>query len=196
MREIPSDVSQRHLLDLLTSHVSDDEVALVNQAYSLAESAHAGQVRDEGAPYIVHPLRVAISLVDELSIYSPTLVTSALLHDVIEDSSITREQIGDMFGDEVARIVWLLTKLEDVSLGAYLAAIEAASETGAPLVKLCDRLDNLRGLSRSPKADKKRRYIFTTEQFYLPLARRTNSYLYDEMCHWLDRAREHVESLK
>ena len=68
----------------------------------------------------------------------------------------------------------------------------AASDTGAPIVKLCDRLDNLRFLAHSPKAEKKRRYIRTTTDYYLPMAARTNKYLYDEISRWLEEARSHV----
>lgn len=182
-----------YLAGRLTEHLSEREVAQVRRAYEVAEAAHAGQMRDEGTPYIVHPIRVAVSLVDELGLYSPPLLCSALLHDVIEDSETTREQVAYMFGEEVAHIVWLLTKYEDVSLPAYLAAIEAAAETGAPIVKLCDRLDNLRFLAHSPRVEKKRRYIRTTEAFYLPMAARTHKYLHDELCRWLDEARSLVK---
>lgn len=183
-----------YLAERLQPHLTEDELTQVRLAYEIAEAAHDGQMRDEGTPYIVHPVRVAVSLVDELEIYSPRLVSSALLHDVIEDSPITRRQIAEMFGEEIAEIVWLLTKFDDVSLPAYLAAIEAASETGAALVKLCDRLDNLRFLAHSPKAEKKRRYIRTTTDYYLPMAARTNKYLYDEISRWLEEARNHVRS--
>ena len=181
-----------YLAEQLQPHLADDELIQVRLAYEIAEAAHEGQMRDEGTPYIVHPVRVAVSLVDELEIYSPRLVSSALLHDVIEDSPLTRRQIAGMFGEEVAEIVWLLTKFDDVSLPAYLAAIEAAADTGAAIVKLCDRLDNLRFLAHSPKAEKKRRYIRTTTDYYLPMAARTNKYLYDEISRWLDEARNHV----
>ncbi len=134
-------------------------------------------------------------MLNELEIYSPRLVSSALLHDVIEDSPVTRQQIEEIFGEDVAEIVWLLTKFDDVSLPAYLSAIEAASDTGAAIVKLCDRLDNLRFLAHSPKAEKKRRYIHTTEAFYLPMAARTNKYLYDELSRWLEEARNHVRAV-
>jgi (p)ppGpp synthase/HD superfamily hydrolase len=184
-----------YLAERLQPHLTEDEMTEVRLAYELAEASHAGQMRDEGTPYILHPVRVAVSLVDELEIYSPRLVASALLHDVIEDSPVTRQQIAEMFGEETAEIVWLLTKFDDVSLPAYLNAIEAASDTGAPLVKLCDRLDNLRFLAHSPKAEKKRRYIRTTEAFYLPMAARTNKYLYDEISRWLEEARNHVRAV-
>jgi len=183
-----------YLRDKLAPRISAEELALVRRAYEVAESAHAGQMRDEGTPYIIHPLRVAVSLADELEIYSPKLICGALLHDVIEDSPTTREEIAEMFGEEIAEIVWLLTKFDDVSLPAYLAAIEAAAETGAPMVKLCDRLDNLRFLAHSPKAEKKRRYIRTTEQHYLPMAARTNKYIYREMLRLLEEARNHVQT--
>ncbi|HEX5736802.1 MAG TPA: HD domain-containing protein [Blastocatellia bacterium] len=183
-----------YLAGRLQPHLTEDELTEVRLAYEVAEAAHEGQMRDEGTPYILHPVRVAVSLVDELEIYSPRLVSSALLHDVIEDSPITRQQIAELFGEDVAEVVWLLTKFDDVSLPAYLSAIEAASDTGAAIVKLCDRLDNLRFLAHSPRAEKKRRYIHTTEAFYLPLARRTNKYLYDELSRWLEEARNHVKA--
>ena len=183
-----------YLAERLAPHLGVEELKVVRRAYEVAETAHAGQMRDEGTPYIVHPLRVAVSLADELEIYSPTLIAGALMHDVIEDSPVTREEIAETFGDEVAEIVWLLTKFEDVSLPAYLAAIEAAAQTGAPLVKLCDRLDNLRFLAHSPRHEKKRRYIRTTEQHYLPMAARTNKYLFDELRRLLEEARNHVRN--
>lgn len=187
--------SYEYLAGRLAPHVASDDLDAIGRAYLMAESAHREQMRDEGTPYIVHPLRVAVSLVDEMEIYSPKLVCSALLHDVIEDSPITREEVARHFGEEVAEVVWLLTKLEHVSLPAYLKKIELAGHTGAPVVKLCDRLDNLRFLAYSHKAEKKRRYIRTTEDYYLPLARRTNKYLHDELLRWLEEARRHVHAI-
>ncbi|MFP5263612.1 MAG: HD domain-containing protein [Blastocatellia bacterium] len=183
-----------YLAGRLAPHLKPEELRLVGRAYEVAESTHAGQMRDEGTPYIVHPVRVAVSLADELEVYSPQLICAALMHDVIEDSPATREDIAETFGEDIARVVWLLTKLEYVSLPAYLRAIEEAADTGAPLVKLCDRLDNLRFLAHSPRAEKKRRYIRTTEAYYLPLAARTNKYLYRELHRWLEEARRHVKA--
>jgi len=181
-----------HLCQSLRPHLHPDEMIQVAHAYELARTAHAGQMRDEGTPYILHPVRVATILSDELGLYSSKLACAALLHDVIEDSDVTREQLNLEFGDSVARIVWLLTKLPEVSLAAYLAAIEEASDIKAPIVKLCDRLDNLRFLMRSPKAEKRRRYIKTTEQYYLPLAARTDKYLHDQLIGSLEMARTSV----
>ena len=184
-----------YLIARLDETVDDGGIAQVRRAYEVARKAHTGQTRDEGTPYIVHPVRVAVSLIDELKIYSPKLICSALLHDVIEDSEITREEIRRLFNEEVAEIVWLLTKFEGVSLREYLARIEAAAETGAPLVKLCDRLDNMRSVVDTPSVEKKRRYIRTTEEFFLPLAARTNQYLLRELERTLDEARSHLSTL-
>jgi (p)ppGpp synthase/HD superfamily hydrolase len=100
-----------------------------------------------------------------------------------------------MFGEQVAEIVWLLTKFDDVSLREYLARIEAAAETGAPLVKLCDRLDNMRSVVDTPSLEKKRRYIRTTEELYLPLAARTNKYLHNELRRSLEEARNQLRTI-
>ncbi len=187
--------SYHHLTRRLSAHLGPKDIAQVELAYRVATEAHSGQMRDEGTPYIIHPLRVAISLVDELDLHSPTLVCSALLHDVIEDSPVTREDVERDFGPQVAEVVWLLTKFEDTRLEDYLAAIEAAAHTGAPIVKLCDRMDNLRYLFHSPKTEKKRRYLYTTERLYLPMARRASEYLYTELSRLLEELRLHVESL-
>lgn len=184
-----------HLLARLSEHVEQDDIARVRRAYEVALAAHSGQFRDEGSPYIVHPVRVALILIDELSVFSPPLICSALLHDVIEDSEVTRAGLAATFDEHIAEIVWLLTKFEDVSLREYLARIEAAAETGAPIVKLCDRLDNMRSVLDTPNVEKKRRYIRTTEEFFLPLAARTSQYLHRELQHTLDAARKHVSTL-
>jgi len=190
--DIPYYQGFEHLCQSLSPHLQVGELGQVQLAYELARAAHAGQMRDEGTPYILHPVRVATILCDELGLYSSNLACAALLHDVIEDSDVTREQLNLEFGDTVARIVWLLTKLPEVSLVAYLAAIEKAADIKAPIVKLCDRLDNLRFLMRSPKAEKKRRYIKTTQQYYLPLAARTDEYLHEQLQGALELARTSV----
>jgi guanosine-3',5'-bis(diphosphate) 3'-pyrophosphohydrolase len=184
-----------YLIARVTPQLDEQDVARVLRSYEVAREAHSGQTRDEGSPYIVHPIRVAVSLVDELGLYSSKLICSALLHDVIEDSELTRDDIARLFDEEIAEVVWLLTKLEDVRLPEYLARIEAAADTGAPIVKLCDRLDNMRSVVHTPKLEKKRRYIRTTEELYLPLAARTNRYLYDELHRCLDEARNQVDAL-
>jgi GTP diphosphokinase / guanosine-3',5'-bis(diphosphate) 3'-diphosphatase len=185
----------RDLSERLGSELTATELALVGKAFEFAREAHAGQMRDEGTPYIVHPVRVAATLVNELCLFTPRLVCAALLHDVIEDSATTRQQIAELFNEEIAEVVWLLTKLEEVTLAEYLSEIEARSETGAPIVKLCDRLDNLRFLTCSPRTEKIQRYIRTTEAYYLPMAARTNAYVHDQMGLMLNLARIHLEEV-
>jgi GTP diphosphokinase / guanosine-3',5'-bis(diphosphate) 3'-diphosphatase len=180
---------------LIEPKLNEQELLVVTRAFEVAKTAHSGQMRDEGTPYILHPLRVAILLARELQLYSVDLLCGALLHDVIEDTDLTREELTEMFGPKVSRIVWLLTKFDDTSLPAYLAEIEAAADTGAPIVKLCDRLDNLRFLVRSPKAEKKRRYIRTTEQHYLPMASRHSAYLFEQLSNSLQEARGNLSTV-
>ena len=186
----------KDLTERLAVKLTDRDLATVDRAFEVARVAHHGQTRDEGTPYIIHPVRVAATLVNELCIFTPRLICAALLHDVIEDSSASRAQIAQEFGEEIAEVVWLLTKFEDVSLGDYLSAIEARDETGAPIVKLCDRLDNLRFLTCSPRTEKIHRYIRTTEAYYLPMAARTNAYVHDQMELMLDEARTHLEGVR
>ncbi len=183
-----------YLEERLIPFLNETHLATVQRAYEVAARAHSGQMRDEGTSYIVHPIRVAVSLVDELKIHSPELICSALLHDVIEDSPTTRAELAAMFGERIAHIVWLLTKFEEVSLADYLAAIEEAGETGAPMVKLCDRLDNLRFISHSPKREKKYRYVYSTEKYYLPMAARTHDYLHQQIIQALDELKAHLET--
>jgi (p)ppGpp synthase/HD superfamily hydrolase len=185
----------KDLIERLAAELPNRDLATVDRAFEVARIAHDGQRRDEGTPYIVHPVRVAAMLVNELRILTPRLICAALLHDVIEDSPTTRTQIAQAFGEEIAEVVWLLTKLEEVSLAEYLAAIEARAETGAPIVKLCDRLDNLRFLTCSPRTEKIHRYIRTTEAYYLPMAARTNAYVHDQMELMLEVARTHLEGV-
>src|SRR5690242_20165150 len=87
-----------HLTALLAERLGEEDLGLVRRAYEVARAAHEGQLRDEGTPYIIHPIRVATLLVEELHNYSTHLICAALLHDVIEDSDITRKQIARMFG--------------------------------------------------------------------------------------------------
>ena len=161
------------------------EMTLFSKAYEIAEFAHQGQLRDQGTPYLEHPLSVVNILLDELNIYDVELLCAALLHDVLEDSDVTYEQLSELSGSRVADIVQNLTKT-DKDTEQYIAKIEQAGED-AVLLKLTDRLDNLRSLPLSPNKDKQRRYLSETSQWYLPLAQRTNSYIHEQMTQLIDR---------
>lgn len=149
---------------------------LVVRATGLASQAHRDAVRDEGTPYICHVLRVALILVEELGITDPELVCAAALHDVLEDGQeITFQQLRATFGERVARIVHCLTdefkhsglpRAERKEL--YLERFAQADED-CLLLKLCDRLDNLRSLPYSPNREKREYMKRETETYLRPL---------------------------
>jgi len=151
-------------------------LAVVERAHAVAGQAHHGQQRDEGAPYIEHPLRVALIVAREMGRREPDLLAAALLHDVVEDSPLGEADVRAAFGHDVAQLVGLLTKekahdpTEKRELTRrYLKRIAAASPD-ALLLKLCDRLDNLRPLADIPDYDKRNKYIRETYWLYMPFA--------------------------
>jgi (p)ppGpp synthase/HD superfamily hydrolase len=154
---------------------------LVQRAAQLAAAVHRGALRDEGTPYIRHPLRVALILVEELGIVDTVLVCAALLHDVIEESEdIDYASLSETFGEEVAQLVLCLTdefKASDVPRAAskkrYLERIARESDR-CLIVKLCDRLDNLRSLKYSPRRDKTLYMQEETRQHLLPACTNRN----------------------
>lgn len=158
----------------------------VARAYQIAERAHHGQLRDEGAPYIEHPLRVALIAATELGLCDPAIICAALLHDVVEDTTVTLAEVGKACGDEVAHFVALLTKervadpaLKRAATRDYLKRI--ADDSPAVLaLKLADRLDNLRSVAVLPDWEKRRKYLQETYWQYLPVAQRAGGYFYEQ----------------
>lgn len=158
----------------------------VTRAYLIAESAHHGQLRDEGAPYIEHPLRVALIAATELGLCDPDVICAALLHDVVEDTSVTLSEVEAACGERVAHFVELLTKerVEDpeakrAATRAYLKRIADDSQDVLAL-KLADRLDNLRSVAVLPDWEKRRKYLLETYWQYLPFAQRSGGYFYEQ----------------
>ncbi|HMW33825.1 MAG TPA: HD domain-containing protein [bacterium] len=158
------------------------EKYLIRKAYDFSSLAHKGQLRNDGAPYIIHPIRVASILLHELSVTSADMICSALLHDVIEDCGITENEIKNNFNESVASMVRTLTKNPNLSNAkrVYFEAIMQA-EDHIRLVKLCDRLDNLRSLRLIRNKAKTTRYIKETEGQYLPIAAEISPYLFREL---------------
>ena len=142
----------------------------VERAVDYAARCHAGQSRDGGEPYIIHPIRVAIHLTvfyeDEIS---QDDVAVAVLHDVLEDTpGLTREELAAAFGDPVATAVDCLsrkTARRKMSISEYYQAILAAPKL-VKVIKLCDRLDNILSLHTCPDRAKIRRYVEFTNSHY------------------------------
>jgi GTP pyrophosphokinase len=154
------------------------DTTLIEQAFELARGAHAEQVRRSGEPYITHPLGVALILAD-LGLDDVT-IAAALLHDAVEDTSVTLEQIERELGSEVASIVDGVTKLDRLqfdSKEAQQAAtlrkmlVAMAKDIRVLLIKLADRLHNMRTIASLPEF-KQRRIAQETLDIYAPLAHR------------------------
>src|SRR5699024_4365532 len=134
-------------------HPSDD-ISMIEKAYRIADKAHANQKRKSGEPYIIHPLCVAIILAD-LEMDKETLA-AAILHDVVEDTVMTLDELKGEFGDEVALLVDGVTKLTQLSWSADKVELQAenlrkmflamAKDIRVILIKLADRLHNMRTL--------------------------------------------------
>ncbi|MEX0984235.1 MAG: bifunctional (p)ppGpp synthetase/guanosine-3',5'-bis(diphosphate) 3'-pyrophosphohydrolase [Actinomycetota bacterium] len=150
----------------------------LEQAYTIAEMAHAGQTRLSGEPYIEHPLAVT-EILAALRLDTTTLI-AALLHDTVEDTEVTIERIEAEFGDDVARVVDGLTKLDRLQFKTRELAqaenvrkmiVAMAGDIRVLLIKLADRLHNMRTLSALP-VQKQHRIATQTLEIYAPLANR------------------------
>ena len=154
------------------------------RAFSLAKKAHAGTRRKSGEPYIFHPLAVALIAVKEVGL-GPIAVVCALLHDVVEDTNITLDEIRTIFGDRVAVIVDGVTKIEDVMEMQQSDSKQAENyrkillsmcdDAYVIFLKLCDRLHNMRTLE-SMRDTKKLTISSETQYLYIPLAHRLGLY--------------------
>ena len=160
--------------------LTPDEEANILRAFQIANKAHAGTRRKSGEPYIFHPLAVALIAVKEVGL-GPIAVISALLHDVVEDTEITLDELRMVFGDRVARIVDGVTKIEDVMLLQQSESKQAenyrkillsmCNDAYVIFLKLCDRLHNMRTLDSQP-ANKQYKIAGETLYIYAPLANR------------------------
>ncbi|HZW42222.1 MAG TPA: bifunctional (p)ppGpp synthetase/guanosine-3',5'-bis(diphosphate) 3'-pyrophosphohydrolase [Agromyces sp.] len=164
------------LMRTVRMHHPKADLTLVERAYSVAERAHEGQKRKSGEPYITHPIAVAQILAD-LGIGSKT-VAAALLHDTVEDTAYTLDQVRADFGDEIAMLVDGVTKLDKVKYGDSTQAetvrkmiVAMSKDIRVLIIKLADRLHNARTWGFVP-AESAARKATETLEIYAPLAHR------------------------
>jgi guanosine-3',5'-bis(diphosphate) 3'-pyrophosphohydrolase len=166
------------LRDLLNSYLEADKVALVIKAYEVGEAAHRGQTRKTGEPYILHPVAVAQILANMRMDHES--ISAAILHDTIEDTPVTWDDIRDQFGTEVADLVEGVTKLDKMKFRTRMQAdaesfrklmLAMSRDLRVIFIKLADRLHNMRTLS-SMSHDSRRRIARETLDIYAPIADR------------------------
>ncbi|GAA0689007.1 RelA/SpoT family protein [Streptomyces cellulosae] len=165
-----------HVVEAHRAHHPDADLEPLRRAYVLAESSHRGQMRKSGEPYITHPLAVTLILA-ELGAETTTL-TASLLHDTVEDTDVTLDQVGEEFGEEVRYLVDGVTKLEKVDYGAAAEPetfrkmlVATGNDVRVMSIKLADRLHNMRTLGVMRPA-KQERIAKVTRDVLIPLAER------------------------
>ena len=170
------------LFEMISEYLDEKQVAFVRKAYDVAAKAHANQRRKSGEPYIIHPLGVT-TILAELQMDETTLA-AAFLHDVVEDTDITLQQLTEMFGTKVADLVDGVTKLgkieyiskEDQQIENYRKMFLAmAKDIRVIMIKLADRLHNMRTMKYMP-VHKQHSISRETMEVYAPLAHRLGIY--------------------
>lgn len=167
-----------HLLEKASAYMKESDLDRVREAYLFAEQAHSGQVRKSGEPYILHPLAVADIVVGMQM--DPTSVVAALLHDVVEDTSVSLKEVRTKFGNTCAMLVDGLTKLERIQFRSkeeqqnenYRKMFVAmANDIRVIVIKLADRLHNMRTLKYQSE-ESQRRIAYETLEIFCPIAHR------------------------
>jgi RelA/SpoT family (p)ppGpp synthetase len=175
---VPTDSALALFEKNLQKYLTSDQVVQVKRAYFFAEQAHYGQVRRSGEPYVTHPLAVA-GVLAEMHMDHQSLM-AALLHDTIEDTGVTKDDIGAQFGPDVAELVDGVSKLTHIEFDSVelkqaenfqKMALAMARDIRVILVKLADRLHNMRTLGVLNR-DKMRRIALETLEIYAPIAMR------------------------
>lgn len=168
-----------------------EDKLLFEKAYALAVDVHKNQTRDQGSPYITHIDGIIDIIENELGYNNYTYKILAALHDVLEDSLVIKfNDLKNMFGENIATMVQLLTKTKDLTVEQYLKRMEDYKYPYVvAFVKLVDSLHNVRSLyfilsSNSPKVEK---YIIETETYYLPFAQKFDEEVYLLINHELDK---------
>ncbi len=158
------------LLERLRTTFGGDGFAQCERALALAERVHARETRDEGTPYILHPMRVALRLLDHVPSATADDVAAALLHDAIESGGTSDAEIEQLCGEAVARTVRKLTHDGIEPKSSYLTAF-VSTPRRIQRIKLADRLDNVVSLVLSPEPGKIPKYLQDTEDYVLAWGR-------------------------
>ena len=170
---------QAELIERIKSYNPDSNEEIINQAYVFAMKAHGSQLRASGDPYFSHPIEVA-SILAEMRMDDAS-ITTALLHDVVEDTLKTNKEIKKIFGKEIATLVDGVTKLSKIRVQSnqseyaenFIKLVLAMSnDIRVVLVKLADRLHNMRTLNFLDSKEKRLRIAQETMEVYAPLAER------------------------
>ena len=173
------DEAFQHLLDSYLTSRHRKKVDIITKAFNFARQAHKGVKRLSGEPYIMHPIAVAQIACSEIGLGS-TSICAALLHDVVEDTDFTVEDISNIFGPKIAQIVDGLTKISGGIFGGQASAqaenikkllLTMSDDIRVILIKICDRLHNMRTLESQP-ANKQYKIAGETLYIYAPLANR------------------------
>ena len=169
----------KEVLDIYVASRHRKKVDIITKAFNFARQAHKGVRRLSGEPYIMHPIAVARIAVEEMGLGS-TSICAALLHDVVEDTDYTVEDISNIFGEKIAQIVDGLTKISGGIFGDKASAqaenfkkllLTMSDDIRVILIKICDRLHNMRTLQSQP-ANKQYKIAGETLYIYAPLANR------------------------
>lgn len=170
-----------HVFDVMRPRVTAEELAKLREAFEFARQAHASQKRKTGEPYILHPIAVANIAAEELML-DANPVTACFLHDVVEDTHYTSADIQERFGEDVAFLVRVVTKQkkdkyeDSKQVDNFRQMLNSVQyDIRALLVKLADRLHNMRTLS-SMRPDKQMKIAGETDYLYAPLANRLGLY--------------------
>ena len=173
--------SVESLFASMQERISAEDMQRVRDAYALAAEAHSQQLRKTGEPYIIHPIAVARIVAEELELGANPVI-AAFLHDVVEDTSYTIDDIRERFGDDVAFLVGVVTKQkraeseQSKQVANYRQILASVQyDVRAILIKLADRLHNMRTLD-SMRPDKQMKIAGETDYFYAPLANRLGLY--------------------
>ena len=191
-----------YLCSVLEEYLPKEEIDLVKRAHKIAEKAHSGQFRKSGEPYISHPLSVALILAELKLDYF--CIVAAILHDCIEDTSVTKDDVRDQFGEQVAHIVEGVSKLTNLEFTSstqkqaqnFQKLILAMSkDMRVMIIKLADRLHNMRTID-SMSEEKKIHKAKETSELHVPIAKRLGLHSIgvelDDICFQILHPRKHL----